>query len=270
MDFQLFRGGTHDMSKTETRRDGILELVRRERAVGLADIAQNMDVSYMTVRRDLKVMEEKSLLSVINGVAVWNADSPLADNRRYSLADAGTQMVEEKDRIGRLAASLIENNDTIIIDTGSTAEFLARHIPGDKHITIICYTINTLVEVYRHPNCQIVFPGGYFHNNSLMFECPEGIALIKRNRATKAFITASGVCPDLGVTCDNHYESPVKRTIIESSQQRILLFDSSKLNRVRIAHFAELNEFGTIITDSGIPKSFHKLAKDRGIELLIA
>ncbi len=257
------------MNKTETRRGQILEYLKRERAAGLTDIAQNLKVSYMTVRRDLKSLEEKSLLSVISGVAVYNADASLVSNRRYSLADAGTLMVDEKDKIGAMAASLIEDRDTIIIDTGSTAEFVARHLPGDKQITILCYTINTLIEVYRHPNCQLVFPGGYFHNNSLMFESPEGISLIKRNRATKAFITASGVCPKLGVTCDNHYESHVKRTIIEASQKRILLFDSSKLNRVRIAHFAELKEFDVVITDAGISKGFHKIAKSLNIELIV-
>lgn len=257
------------MSKSENRRAQTLEMVMREKAIGLAEIAQSQDVSYMTVRRDLKVLEEQKLLSVINGVAVFNSDAPLANNRRYSLADAGALMVAEKERIGKRAAKMIENNDTIIIDTGSTAEFIARHLPNDKHITTLCFTINALVEVYRHPNCQIVFPGGYFHNNSLMFESPEGIALIRRNRATKAFVTASGVCPNLGVTCDNHYECPVKRTIIESSQKRILLFDSSKLDRVRIAHFAELNEFDTIITDSGIPKSFQNVADSLGINLIV-
>ena len=256
------------MNKTEARRTTILAMLQRERAVGLVEIAQKLGVSYMTARRDLQALGEKGLASIVNGVAVYNAEALPVGLRPYTLAHAGTLMVEEKERIGKMAAGMIENNDTVIIDTGSTAEFIARHLPEDKNVTILCYTINTLVEVYKHPNCNIVFAGGYFHNNSLMFESPEGIALIKRNRATKAFLTASGVCPDLGVTCDNHYECPMKRAVIESSQQRILLFDSSKYGRVRIAHFAELNEFDTLVTDTGIPDALRDAAKNLGVTLL--
>ncbi len=181
------------MSKTDKRRQKILDVVKRERAKGLVDLAGLLGVSYMTIRRDMKEMEAEGKLSVINGVAVAGTDPLLANDRPYTLASAGAQMVDEKDRIGRKAVSFIENNDVIIIDTGSTTEFVAKHLPADMNITIICYTINILIEVYKRPNCQIVFPGGFFHDNTLMFESPEGLALIKRNRANKAFISATGL-----------------------------------------------------------------------------
>ncbi len=255
------------MSKTDKRRQKILDVVKRERAKGLVDLAGLLGVSYMTIRRDMKEMEAEGKLSVINGVAVAGTDPLLANDRPYTLASAGAQMVDEKDRIGRKAVSFIENNDVIIIDTGSTTEFVAKHLPADMNITIICYTINILIEVYKRPNCQIVFPGGFFHDNTLMFESPEGLALIKRNRANKAFISATGVSETYGVMCDNHYECPMKRTIIDSSLNRYLLFDSTKFDRVRIAHYAELGEFNAIITDTGVPKTLNKTAKKLGIDL---
>lgn len=255
------------MSKTDVRRQKILDILLKERAKGLVDLAGILGVSYMTIRRDMKEMEATGKLSVINGVAVAASESLLSHERPYTLATAGTQMVDEKNRIGKKAVSFIEDNDVIIVDTGSTTEFLARHLPEDMNITIICYTINILVEVYKRPNCQIVFPGGFFHNNTLMFESPEGLALIKRNRANKAFISATGVSDEFGVMCDNHYECPMKRTIIESSLKRYLLFDSSKYDRVRIAYFSDLDDFDAIITDTGAPKSITAMAKRRGIDL---
>lgn len=255
------------MSKTDLRRQKILEILLRDHAKGLVDLAGILGVSYMTIRRDMKELEASGKLSVINGVAVAASGSLISHDRPYTLAAAGAQMVEEKNRIGRKAASFVENNDVIIIDTGSTTEFLARHLPENMNITIICYTINILVEVYKRPNCQIIFPGGFFHNNTLMFESPEGLALIKRNRANKAFVSATGVSEEFGIMCDNHYECPMKRTIIESSVKRYLLFDSSKYDRVRIAHFAELNEFNAIITDNGAPKSINRTAKEFGINV---
>lgn len=255
------------MSKTDVRRHKILEILQRDRARGLTDLAGLLGVSYMTIRRDMKEMEADGRLSVINGVAVSSSGTHLPNDRPYSLALAGSQMVDAKDRIGKKAVSFIENHDVIVIDTGSTTEFVARHLPDDMNITIICYTINSLVEVYKRPNCQIVFPGGFFHSDTLMFESAEGLALIKRNRANKAFISATGVSEKHGVMCDNHYECPMKRTIMESSFKRYLLFDSSKCDRIRIGHYAELKEFDAIITDSGAPKSLHRSAKKLGIDL---
>ncbi len=255
------------MSKTDVRRQKIIEILQRERAKGLVDLAGILGVSYMTIRRDMKEMESAGKVSVINGVGVLASDLHFSNDRPYSLAVAGSEMVDAKNRIGQKAVSFIENNDVIIIDTGSTTEFVARHLPEDKNITIICYTINSLVEVYKRPNCQIIFPGGFFHNDTLMFESPEGLDLIRRNRANKAFISATGVSEKYGVMCDNHYETPMKRTIIESSLKRFLLFDSSKYDRVRIALYAELGDFDAIITDTGAPKSIHKTAKKYGIDV---
>ncbi len=263
----LVDGQNVSMSKTDVRRQKILEILQRDRAKGLVDLAGILGVSYMTIRRDMREMEAGGKLSVINGVAVAASESFLPNDRPYSLAVAGSQMVDAKNRIGRKAISFIENNDVIIIDTGSTTEFVARHLPDNMNITIICYTINVLVEVYKRPNCQIVFIGGFFHDDTLMFESPEGLALIRRHRANKAFISATGVSETYGVMCDNHYECPMKRTIIESSVKKFLLFDSSKYDRVRIAHYAELGDFDAVITDSGAPKTIHGTAKKFGLDL---
>ncbi|MDR1612934.1 MAG: DeoR/GlpR family DNA-binding transcription regulator [Planctomycetota bacterium] len=258
------------MKKGERRQRKLLEMVRRDGAVSVVELAERLGVSYMTIKRDTGELEERRLLEVINGVAVHNRDLAFDPDGAYSLARAGAAMTEEKDRIGMKAAALIDDNDTIIVDSGSTTEFMVRHLPDDIRVNILCYCMNVLAEVYKRDNCRLIFAGGYFHKNSLMFESPEGISLIKRTRAAKAFVTASGVNAELGVTSDNHYEAPVKRAIIESSQKRILLADSSKFGLVRSSYFADLSEFDAIVTDSAPPREFSKALKTAGGELLLA
>jgi DeoR family deoxyribose operon repressor len=123
--------------------------------------------------------------------------------------------------------------------------------------------------VYENKNWKLVFPGGYFHTNTLMFESPEGIEIIKRIRANKAFISAAGVSEKLGVTCATDYEKETKKAIIDSSDVKILLIDSTKFGKVKISHFADLTDFDIIITDIGIPKKFVEIIKSLGIKLYI-
>ena len=167
----------------------------------------------------------------------------------------------------RSAASMIEPNDVVIIDAGSTTELIAQAIPADTPITVICYTFNVLVEVQQKKNCRLIVAGGYLHENSMMFESPEGVSLIRRSRATKAFVSASGISAELGVTCSNQYELETKKAIIDSSIASILVADSSKLGKVGPTYFADLADFDTFITDRGVPKEYEELMRSLGIAL---
>jgi len=122
----------------------------------------------------------------------------------------------------------------------------------------------------RRKNIRTMFSGGIFHENTLMFESSEGLSMISRYRATKAFITASGVNHQFGVTCMNPYERETKKAAIRSSMKKILLVDSSKFGTVRSDYFAELADFDEIITDGGIPEEYAEIIKKLGVKLRIA
>jgi DeoR family transcriptional regulator, deoxyribose operon repressor len=102
-----------------------------------------------------------------------------------------------------------------------------------------------------------------------MFECAQSVDLIRQNRANKAFISARGVSEKFGVTTSNRYETDIKRAAIDSSQERILLVDSSKMGKVRPVYFAELKEFDSVITDDGISADFAEIIRAQGITLHI-
>ena len=181
-----------------------------------------------------------------------------------------TRKIREKMRIGQNAASLIEPNDTVIIDVGSTTEYLAKFMREDIPVTILCYALNILAEIYRKRNCSPIFSGGYFHENTLMFESPEGINLIRRTRVDKAFISAAGIHAELGVTCANPYELETKKAVLSSSKTKILLADSTKFHKTKIAYFAELKDFDMIITDIDLDEEYKKILRKLKIKLLLA
>jgi DeoR family deoxyribose operon repressor len=165
---------------------------------------------------------------------------------------------------------MIEPDDIIIIDTGSTTEYIAKYLPDDIPITVLCYTLNVLLEVFKKKNCRPIFSGGFFHDNTYMFESPEGVTLIKRSRVNKAFLSASGISHRLGVTCANYYELETKKAALQSSQSRYLVSDASKFGRVRSTYFAELTDFDAVITDKSLPSDYEKLILDQELKLIKA
>ncbi|MCS7241206.1 MAG: DeoR/GlpR family DNA-binding transcription regulator [Candidatus Caldatribacterium sp.] len=256
------------------RRDERLDYIGRQLAlngvVSIKELAEKLGVSSMTIRRDLRRLAEEGVLKLIPGGAVLRREPNPVNEKEYIVTKAQLQMTKEKIKICKKAASLIRPGDTIIIDTGSTTEHLPGFIPPDMDLTIICYCLNILLNVYKHnKGSRIVFPGGHFHENTLMFESPEGISLIRKMRANKAFVSAAGIDEKLGVTCANFYEVDTKRAIIESSNQRILLVDSTKFGKVTAAYFADLKEFDVVITDTGIPEKYIKVLKEIGTKVYI-
>ena len=236
----------------------------------IKELSKKLEVSEMTIRRDLLELSKSNIVTLIPGGAILKKNPPIdKDEEKYLIQAAESLMLEEKIKISRKAASLIEPNDVIVIDTGSTTENLSKFIPENMPLTVICYALNILFNVYENKNWKLIFPGGYFHGDTLMLESPEGIEMIKRIRANKAFISAAGVSEKLGVTCATAYEKETKRAVIESSDKKILLVDSTKFGKIKISHFADLTDFDIVITDSGISKEFVNIIKNIGIKLYI-
>ncbi len=254
----------------DDRLDHIIDLLKQENGLPVQILATQLGVSHMTIRRDLETLVERGLVRLIHGGALLNPEVfQLGAGRNYSLIAAGARSSEEKRRIAAAAVEMVEPHDTLIIDIGSTTEWLARQLPSDIELTVISYGLNVVSEVARRPQCNAIVAGGRLHGDTLMFESAEGRDLISRYRANKMFVSAAGVNADLGVTCVNAYERETKRVAMESAAEAILLADSSKVGMVRPEFFAELSQFGALITDSGIAESDADRIRAIGVSLVI-
>ena len=108
---------------------------------------------------------------------------------------------QKKARIAQKAVSLLEPNDVVAIDSGSTMEHFSQNLPTDMHLTVLTYSMNTLRQLSERPNCDVICCGGYLYPNTQMFYSSEGISLIKRTCINKAFIAAAGISGKQNVTC---------------------------------------------------------------------
>ncbi|WP_312642212.1 DeoR/GlpR family DNA-binding transcription regulator [Hydrogenoanaerobacterium sp.] len=256
------------MNKKTERINQLIEILKVRSFVSIKELALMLGVSEMTIRRDLKILEQNRIAENVYGTSVYNPAHTVSKNdNEYNLFSEVEKQNIQKDSIGRFAASLVEQGDIIIVDTGTTTERIVPYLPTNSDITVLCYNINILMELRRNPGVKMMFAGGHYHSNTQMFECAEGIDFIRGLRAQKVFVSAAGVHAGLGVTCIENYEVPTKRAILKSSLERILVADSSKFDVVRPAYFCDLSEINTIITDSGLSEEWKQRITDMGIVL---
>ncbi len=251
-------------SKKEERIDNLILFLKDKNGASIKELANAFDVSEMTIRRDLSKLKQRRIVNVVHGAAIYSGN-----DTKYDLDREHDKQAHEKYRIGQKAVSLLEPNDIIIIDTGTTTEYVARLLPENLPLTVLCFSANALVEIYRNPAINILFAGGQYHKDTQMFESPEGLDFIRRTRATKAFISAAGICKKYGVTCVNQYEVETKLATIDSAFTKILLADSTKFSAIKPSYFAQLSEFEMIITDKNISADWITHIQSLGLTLHI-
>lgn len=259
------------LSKKLERTNKIIDILKQKNGATVKELASILQVSEMTIRRDLSFLKDNNIVNNVFGATIYNPSNNIEKlDSLYTIESECIKQEKEKDIIGKTAANLINNDDIIIIDTGTTTEKLAKYISNNLNITALIFNINILMELSKKKNVNLIFSGGYFHENTQMFESEEGIKLIEKTRATKVFVSASGVHDSLGVTCSNNYEVLTKKAILKSSLEKILLVDSQKFDLVKSSHFANLNDFDTVITDSNISKEWHDKLLEMGIQVIIS
>lgn len=257
--------------KRQSRLDHLQEIIAEANSITIKDLADQLDVSVMTIRRDMEVLEGAGVVRTYRGgVIVSENHNRNPGSQGYSLTAAETSHVDEKRAIAKLAASLVNNGDVVFFDAGSTVELILDYLDSNIEMTAICYSLNVMNRLSGWPNVCIIFSGGTYHPESQNFESPEGLQLLSRNRSSKAFISANGIRVDLGVTSSGLFEIPIKRMAIENSISSYLVADSSKCGVVRTAHFANVEDFTSIITDWNLDEEKRTTLTENDASIMIA
>ena len=191
------------MMRREKRIQDLADFLKMNNACSIGELAKKFSVSEMTVRRDLAILESKRVIRFIHGGAVFNPSyDPVHMDDFSGLQDSdylfNQQIVKNKDdkiAIAKKAASLIEPEESVMIDSGTTMTYLCREIDNTFSFTAICWSLNVLVELSKRQNCKLISYGGYFHSQTKMFENPYPSYFIKYTRASKVFVSAGGVHP---------------------------------------------------------------------------
>lgn len=227
------------------RRTQILEKLQKEKKVYVGSLSQFYNVSEETIRRDLEKLEKEGLVTKSYGGAV------LKDNNNIDLPFnvRKNRNVDAKIKIAKLLAETIEDGDSIMLDSSSTAVFVAKHIKDKKNITIITNSIEILIELSDVTDWHIISTGGALKESSLDLIGPNSIKTIKSYHVDKVIISCKGLDLNKGLTDANEMQAEVKKTMFESANKKILAIDSTKFNEISFTTVCNVSEITAIYTD---------------------
>ncbi|HEX6386200.1 MAG TPA: DeoR/GlpR family DNA-binding transcription regulator [Anaerolineae bacterium] len=235
-------------------------------------LSQKHGVSEMTIRRDLKVLEEQGLVvRTLGGAMRWPppvAESALlAWHRREKVATA------QKASIARYAAQqLVSDGDIIILEGGTTAGAMVEHLANKQDLTVVTngfYTTGALLR-WLPPTTTVICAGGILQRESTTFVGPVANRFFREFHTHRLFLSATGLTLQAGATDPQMLETDVKRAMVESATEVIMLLDSSKFGVQSLMTVLELEQIDLLVTDSDAPEGMVQGLRARGVDVVIA
>ncbi|MBS1369506.1 MAG: DeoR/GlpR transcriptional regulator [Lentisphaeria bacterium] len=231
----------------------------------IAELAAALQVSEATVRRDLQSLESRGSVQRVHGGAI-RVES---DEKREPLFhEKATLRAGEKERIAEAALALIGDGDSIYLDGGSTVLALARKLGSRRELTIVTNSLMAAAELMESGH-RLILLGGEFRPLSRTLVGPLTSPIGEALHIGKAFFGTIGLTAS-GVSTTDPGEAFTKKLILGRAEQSILLADSGKFGRASLVNAGALDDFGTVVTDSGTPAEFLKILKKHKIEIIQA
>lgn len=252
---------SHDAPSTNLaqpqRHELIAEIVLREDFVSLKDLAARLDVSLMTVHRDLDELERQGVLRKVRGGATPQPSSLFESNVRYRQ----TQAQAEKQALARYAINQIEPGDTIMIDESTTGLALARLLPDLVPLTVITNSLTVVQELRPVDDIHLIVLGGDYwprHDAFCGLACEAAASAL---RADILFMSTTAITGGVAYQPDQDM-AIAKRAMIAAAARRVLLVDHTKFGRVALHRLAPLSDFDLIVTDDGIDEAGLRQLRD--------
>lgn len=250
---------------TVSRRKKILEQIKANGEVLVTGLSKEFDVSEVTIRNDLEHLERKNLLIRARGGAIHTENNVGIDQR---ITEKNKIHIAEKMAIGKRAASLIQDGDTIIIDSGTTTAEIVKHLGSVKQLNVITNALNIANLLMAYSNINVIIPGGYLRQNSMSLVGPLAEKNLRNFFVDKVFLSTDGFDTKQGIFTPNIDEAHLNGIMIEISREVILVTDSSKFKRKSLALICGLNKIKIVVTDKAIPDDDRKRLEDAGVKVL--
>ena len=238
----------------------------KEEAITVTELAELLDVSSVTIRKDLSELEQANKLYRSHGKA--RIINPFTFNR--SINEKEKIFPEQKDAIGREAAKLIDRDDSIIIASGTTIHALARNIKPVHRLTVVSASLPASDILSQDESNDIIQLGGIVRHSSLSVVGDYAARFMAQCAFSKLYLGVDGIDIDYGITTTEICEATLNKIMMDAAQKTIVLADSSKFGRRGFAKIADMDAVDIIITDAGVSPQVVKRIEDLGIELIIA
>jgi DeoR family fructose operon transcriptional repressor len=230
------------------RRQAILAEVRKASAVSAEDLAEKFAVSVETIRRDLRGLRDQGLLERVYGGALS------VQSTEGTFAARSTRHHDRKRAIAALATGLVEPQDTIVIDIGTTALEVARALPADFRGRVLTNSVPVAMELSARDQVELLLSGGQVRSGDAACYGAQADAFFAQVYADKAFLGSGGVHAEAGLTDYYPHEVAARRVIIAHTGASYVLADSSKLGQVAVHRVCALTQVTAVITNADSSK----------------
>jgi DeoR/GlpR family transcriptional regulator of sugar metabolism len=242
----------------------VRNFIRSQEFIDAVELAAKLEVSESSIRRDLMELEQQGLIRRVRGGAV----SLQVREEAPSLGWAANRAREEKQRIGKAAAALLEEGQTLIMDGGSTVAEVARQLQGHS-LQVITNSIPIGQIFYDSRSVELTLTGGYLYPRLGVLLGPICEEMLTRVAADVLVMGIGGIT-EAGLSNTNTLVVGSERKMIEVSRRIVVVADYSKFGRQAMAHLTSLESVDTIVTDQELPPRFAKLLEKCGVELVLA
>ncbi len=252
---------------TVSRRAKILEELEAKGQVGVTDLSRMFNISEVTIRNDLAHLEKQNMLIRARGGAIKIKYYRMGIDP--SITDKQKEYLKEKQRIANAAVRLIEEGDTIVLDSGTTTSEIAKLLGNFRNLTIITNALNIAIILSEFEGINIFMPGGMLRKKSLSLVGVLADENFGRFFCDKLFLGVDGFDTTYGLSTPNSEEAHLNRIMINTAQKVIVVADSSKFRKKRFALIGPITHVSTVITDSGIKAEDRVSLEKNGIEVIV-
>ncbi len=247
----------------EQRLKSLENYIREKEMCRIDELCSEFNVSIATMRRDVDALLKCGLINKVYGGVKLNRKDNYLTEPFYKRA---IKNIDAKQYIGSVSESLIENYDTIFLDSGTTTFFITKYIKS-KNVTVITTSLNVINECRDLENINLISIGGNFNKMTNSFVGEFADKNLSTYHISKAFIAATGASLVSGFTNYFHEETKIKRTAIEISNSAYITIDSSKWGKVSLLTFSELSKVNGVITEKEPPSEFLSYFKKNKINI---
>lgn len=236
------------MEKLIPRHDEILKELDEKGHVLVQDLCEKLNVSSVTIRKDLNFLESLGLLFRNHG----GASKQIRYAYEKNVGEKENINVEAKQAIAKAAVALIQENDCIILASGTTMHYLARMLVNFGPLTVLTSSLRVAIELCNNPNINVIQLGGEVRKSSTSIVGSISEGILKQFSCNKLFLGVDGIDLEFGISTSNAAEAHLNQVMIECADQTIVLADSSKLNKKGFGKIAPLDQVDYLITDEGV------------------
>ncbi|MBN1265193.1 MAG: DeoR/GlpR transcriptional regulator [Anaerolineales bacterium] len=254
----------------EERLRQILQILRTQKTVHVKDLAERFSRSTSSIRLDLTELEQRGLVIRTHGGAILaeGVEEGLVWDKQL-LQQRLLQNEKAKQRIGKSAADLIQDGDSVLIDGGSTTYFAARALSRKSDLTIITTSVLLFPVLNSNPENRIILTGGMFHSEYMDLVGDISMDSIRRFSPDHTIIGVDGISLTSGLTSTEPSIAPLKREMIARSKDLIITADSSKFGKICLTHVADVSPEMTLLTDTALSEEILDTFLQNGLNLLM-